>query len=235
MTANEILAELKSLGSENYKRVIFKHGVEDPCYGVKIGDIQTIVKRVKRNYQLALELYDSGIYDAMYLAGLIADDAKMTRKDLAHWLKLAYCRPLCGWTLAWVAAGSPHGWELALEWIDSDKPLTAVAGWATLASIVSIKPDDQLELTTIKKLIQRVQTSIHKESDYVRYHMNAFLISVGSYVAPLTEVVLKAADKIGTVTADLGDNECKVPNAAEYIAKIEKRGTLGKKRKTAKC
>ena len=54
-------------------------------------------------------------------------------------------------------------------------------------------------------------------------------------MAPLTEVVLKAAEKIGTVTADLGDNDCKVPDVAEYIAKVEQRGAIGKKRKTAKC
>ena len=29
MTAKEILAELKPLGSESYKRVIFNHGVRD--------------------------------------------------------------------------------------------------------------------------------------------------------------------------------------------------------------
>ena len=44
--------------------------------------MKKIQKRVKMDYQLALDLYDTGIADAMYLAGLIADDAKMTRKDL---------------------------------------------------------------------------------------------------------------------------------------------------------
>lgn len=235
MTAQEILNELKPLGSESYKRVIFKHGVADPCWGVKIGDMQKIVKRIKKDYKLALELYDSGIYDAMYLAGLIADDAKMTRKDLLHWLKGAYCRPLAGWTVAWVAAGSPHGWDLALEWIESKETLTAVAGWATLASIVSVKPDTELDLAALKKLVTRVQKGIHKETDEVRYHMNAFLISLGSYVEPLKEVVLITAEKIGPVTADLGDNDCKTPGIAEYISKVEKRGAIGKKRKTAKC
>lgn len=235
MTAQEILNELKPLGSESYKRVIFKHGVADPCWGVKIGDMQKIVKRIKKDYKLALELYDSGIYDAMYLAGLIADDAKMTRKDLLHWLKGAYCRPLAGWTVAWVAAGSPHGWDLALEWIESKETLTAVAGWATLASIVSVKPDTELDLAALKKLVTRVQKGIHKETNEVRYHMNAFLISLGSYVEPLKDVVLIAAEKIGPVTADLGDNDCKTPGIAEYISKVEKRGAIGKKRKTAKC
>ena len=31
MTAQEILDEIKPLGSETYKRVIFKHGVTEPC------------------------------------------------------------------------------------------------------------------------------------------------------------------------------------------------------------
>lgn len=235
MTADEILGELKSLGSDSYKRVIFKHGVTEPCYGVKIGDMQKIVKRIKKDYRLALLLYDSGVYDAMYLAGLIADDAKMTQKDLSHWLKLAYCRPLAGWTVAWVAAGSPHGWGLALDWIESKESLHAVAGWATLASIVSVRADDELDLKTLKKLIARVQKSIHQEPDAIRYQMNAFLISLGSYVEPLKEAVLKAAVTIGAVSADLGDNDCKTPDIAEYIAKVEKRGSIGKKRKTAKC
>lgn len=235
MSAKEILAELKPLGSDSYKRVIFNHGVSEPCYGVKIGDMQKIVKRIKKDYQLALDLFDTGVYDAMYLAGLIADDAKMTKKDLKHWITKAYCRPLCGWTVAWVASGSPHGWELAMEWIDSKKELTAVAGWATIGSFVSITSDKDLDLPVLKKLIQRVAKSIHKEPDAVRYHMNATLISIGCHVEPLTDLVLEAAEKIGTVTADLGDNDCKVPSIADYIEKVRKRGAIGKKRKTAKC
>jgi hypothetical protein len=124
---------------------------------------------------------------------------------------------------------------MALEWIDSKETLHSVAGWATLASLVSVKPDDDLDLKQLKSLVKRVQKSIHQETDEVRYHMNAFLIALGSYVEPLLDDVIKAAEKIGPVTADLGDNDCKTPNIAEYIAKVEKRGAIGKKRKTAKC
>ncbi len=234
-TAKEILDEIRPLGSDSYKRVIFKHGVQEPCWGVKIGDLQKIVKRIKKDYRLALDLYDTGIHDAMYLAGLIADDAKMTKKDLKQWVAKAYCHALCGWTVAWVAAGSAHGWELGMEWIDSKKPLTAVAGWATLASIVSITNDSQLDLVALKKSLQRVQKSIQKEPDAVRYQMNSFVIAVGSYVQPLTDFAIATGEKIGPVTADLGDNDCKVPFAPDYIEKVRKRGTLGKKRKSAKC
>ncbi len=235
MTCDEILEELKGLGSESYRRVMIKHGAREPIFGTKIGDMQKIVKRIKKDYQLALELYDSGVYDAMYLAGLIADDAKMTKKDLKHWLSKAYCRTLASWTVPWVAAGSPHGWPLAHEWIDSKKELVAIAGWGTFGSIVSIRPDDQLDMDSLKSLIERVVPAIWDETDLVRYQMNSFLISCGTYVAPLTQTVRKAAQKIGTVTADLGDNDCQVPDIREVLDKVQERGSIGKKRKSAKC
>jgi hypothetical protein len=134
-----------------------------------------------------------------------------------------------------VAAGSPHGWELALEWIESPRALTAAAGWGTLSSLVSIKPDAELDLSALKKLLQRVQKTIHQAPDVVRYQMNGFVIAVGGYVAPLTDTAIQIGEKIGTVMADLGNNSCQVPFAPDYIRKVQKHGSIGKKRKSAKC
>jgi 3-methyladenine DNA glycosylase AlkD len=235
MTAKEILDEIKPLGRESYKKTIMNHGVKEPCYGVSVADLKKIEKRVKKDYQLALDLFDTGVYDAMYLAGLIADDAKMTKEDLRRWAAGAYCRPLAGATVAWVAAGGKHGWELGLEWIESKKELVAATGWATLASLVSIKPDAELDLPALKKLAQRVEKSIHSAPDQSRNQMNGFVIALGAYVAPLTEFAIQTGAKFGPVTADLGDNACQIPFIPDYIGKIKARGSIGKKRKSAKC
>ena len=236
MTAKQILEEIKPLGSESYKRLLFNnYGVKEPCFGVKIGDLKKIQKRVKMDYQLALELYDTGNYDAMYLAGLIADDARMTKKDLNRWVEKAYAGALPGATVPWVAAGSPHGHELALEWIESPKPLVASAGWTTLSGLVAIKDDAELSLPELKRLLQRVEKTIHKSPDPVRYAMNNFVISVGSYVKALTALALRVGEQIGPVTANLGNNNCQIPFAPDYIHKVEKHGAIGKKRKTVKC
>jgi len=39
-----------------------------------------------------------------------------------------------------------------LEWIDSKKDFIATAGWATLSSLVAIKPDNELDLKIFIKL-----------------------------------------------------------------------------------
>src|SRR3984893_17397899 len=121
MTASEIVKELKSRGRANRKKVCFKHGAREPFFGVKVEDLKKIQKRIKKDHQLALELYDTGISDAMYLAGLIADDPQMTRKDLQRWVEQAYWYMLSEYTVPWVAAGSKHGLAVALEWIESKK------------------------------------------------------------------------------------------------------------------
>ena len=234
MTAKSILEEIKPLGRDSYKNVLLNHGVTEPCFGVKVEDLKKIQNRIKKDHRLALDLYDTGIYDAMYLAGLIADDAQMTKRDLQRWAENA-CGPLAGSTVAWVAAGSPHGRGLALAWIESPKDLLAVAGWATLGSLVSIKPDAELDLVELKRLLHRVQQRIHQAPDSVRSTMNGFVIAVGSYVQPLTKLATQIGEEIGPVTVDKGDTGCRVPFAPDSIRKVENRGALGKKRKTAKC
>ncbi len=59
--------------------------------------------------------------------------------------------------------------------------------------------------------------------------MNGFVISVGGYVKPLLKEAKAAAQEIGKVEVDMGETECKVPLATEYIAKMEKAGRIGKK------
>src|SRR5450432_2441115 len=119
MTAKEIVDELRLLGNEKTKKSWMTHGAQEPCLGVKVEDMKKIQKRVKMDYTLALYLYDTGIADAMYLAGLIADDAKMTKKDLQKWVEGATWNMVAEYTVPWVASSGPHGREMALKWMDS--------------------------------------------------------------------------------------------------------------------
>jgi 3-methyladenine DNA glycosylase AlkD len=235
ITAAKIISELRPLGKASYKKTLLNHGIPEPMLGVSIAELKKVHKRIKKNYQLALDLYDSGIYDAMYLAGLIADDQRMTKRDLQRWVETATCEALCSYTVSWVAAEGLHGWEMAHQWIDSKKPSIAAAGWATLCSLVAIKDDAELDVPALKKLLQRVERTIHAAPNGVRYAMNSFVISVGSYVKPLSDVALKTAEKIGVLSVDMGNTACKVPFAPDYIRKVKARGAIGKKRKTAKC
>src|SRR5580704_15150624 len=174
MTVKQIMTELESMGSESIKKTLLRHGVREPLFGVKISDMKPIQKKVKKDYRLAKELYATGNADAMYLAGLIADDEKMTKTDLETWVRKARSNNICEYTVPWVAASSPQGYEAALEWIDAKEEHVAAAGWATLSSVVSLKPDAELDLDKLRSLLKRVAADIHKAPNRVRYTMNGF-------------------------------------------------------------
>jgi len=103
MQLNEIMQQLEQYGNETTKRIFMNHGAKEPLFGVKVGDLKKIVKKVKTNHELSLQLFDTGNSDAMYLAGLIADEKQITKDDLQKWVKKAYWYMLSEYTVAGVA------------------------------------------------------------------------------------------------------------------------------------
>ncbi len=235
MTKEEVMLQLAGFGNEQTKKVFTRHGAREPFYGVKVGDLKTLVKKIKTDHKLALELYNTGNSDAMYLAGLIADENLVTREELQDWAKKAYWYMLSEYTVAWLAAESRYGWELALEWIDSPEERIASAGWSTLSNLVSLRPDEELDQDRLSQLLDRVARNIHQSQNRVRYTMNGFVIAMGSYVKALTDKANEVAATIGKVSVDVGGTACKVPLATAYIKKIEDKGYIGRKRKSARC
>jgi 3-methyladenine DNA glycosylase AlkD len=235
MNTEEILQALESMGSDQIKRIHLSHGAVEPLFGVKVGDMKTIVKKVKKNHALSLALYGSGNSDAMYLAGLIADEKKINKDELRGWARTATWQMVSEYTVPWVAAESPFGWELGLEWIKSEEEKIASSGWCTLAGCLALYPDEKIDGDEVFRLMELIAREIHTERNRVRYTMNGFLIAVGSYYLPLSEKALELAKQVGIVSVNLGGTACKVPVASDTINSMIQKGYAGKKRKTVRC
>ena len=90
MEIKEVLQNLEEMGNEQTKKVLTRHGAREPFFGVKVADLKTLVKKIKKNHELSLALYETGNSDAMYLAGLIADEDRISKADLQKWAEGAY-------------------------------------------------------------------------------------------------------------------------------------------------
>lgn len=236
MNTKEILKEIKKAGSESIKKIHLKHGAKEPFYGVKVEDLKKIQKKIKDDQQkIALELFASGIGDAQYLAGLMADGAKMSKKELQAWAESAEWQMISEYSVAWVASENKDAFDIALKWIDSAKPHVAAAGWNTISSVMATRQDSELDIPVLKKLISRVEKEINNAPNRVRYCMNGFVIAAGSFVKELTPLATATGKKIGNVEVDMGGTSCKVPFAPDYIKKVIDKGYHGKKKKTVKC
>jgi len=232
-----ILADLKKKGKENTRVIYSRHGMNpDRLYGVSTADMKTVAKSIRGEQALAGQLYKTGVMEAMYIAGMVADGAKMSAQELQAWAEgAADLQMIAEYTVPWVTVENPAARELARKWMDSNKERVAAAGWCTYSGLLATKNDAALDLAEIEKLLDRIAKEIHFAQNRVRYTMNGFVISVGSYVKPLFKKAKAVAAQIGDVSVDMGETSCQVPLATAYIAKIEKAGRLGKKRKTLRC
>jgi 3-methyladenine DNA glycosylase AlkD len=234
-TVRQVMKELKKKGSEKTRKTFQRHGASNDLYGVKVADLKVIAKTIKGEQDLACELYETGNMDAQYLAGMVADGKQMTKKQLDTWARKASWQMVAEYTVPWVAAESPHGQALALKWIGAKKESVAATGWNTYAGLVTTQADEELDLLEIQSLLKKIEKEIDQAPNRVKYTMNSFVIAVGAYVRPLSKEAKTTAKRLGKVDVDMGDTYCKVPLATEYIAKIEKSGKAGKKRKTIRC
>ena len=235
MTKKEILKELEKYGDEQTKKTLIKHGAKEPFFGVKVQDLKKILKKVKKNHNLSLELYATGNSDAMYLACLMADENQITEEQLEDWVDKAYWYYLSEYAVPWITAETEYGFELGLRWIKSDEERIASAGWTTLAYYAGVNQDKILDTEAYRNLLDTVEKKIHNTQNRVRFTMNGFVISVGTYIEGLTKKSKEVANKIGKVNVNMGGTACKVPLATDYINKAIEKGRIGKKRKTARC
>ena len=231
----ETMAALEAMGSEQTRKTLRRHGAPEHMFGVKVGDMKTLLKGLKGDQELALALYDTGNPDAQYLAGLLANPKKLSPETLQRWAETASWHMQAEYTVAWNAAESGHGWTLGLRWIADDRELVAAAGWSTLACHVQLTPDDQLDLSAVRGLLDGIPGRMAAAENRVRYTMNGFVIGVAAGVGPLLQDALAVATRLGKVEVDVGDTDCKIPLATEYIAKLVNGGYAGRKRKTVKC
>lgn len=235
MTFEEVMDQLKEWGSEQTVRIYKNHGAKDPIYGVSVANLKKIVKKVKVDQNLALELYNSMNSDAMYLAALIADPKQFTEEMLEDWAEKATWYMISEYSVPWVAAESDHGLKMARKWIESDDEKIATSGWTTYSGLTSLLPDDQLDLDEIEKLMLRIKETIHSAPNRVRYTMNGFILSVGINITSYTNAAIAVSNEIGKVSVDMGGTACKVPYGPDYIQNAIDKGRTGKKKKKLRC
>jgi 3-methyladenine DNA glycosylase AlkD len=235
MTVTEVMEYLESKGSEQIKKIYKNHGAPDNFFGVKVGDLKPIQKKVKKNQSLALELFDTGNSDAQYLAGLIADPTLFDKITFEDWIKKSSWYMLLDYAVAWNVAENEHCIDFCQEWIKSDDPKKQECAWSSLASYFTISPNEFIDVELHKSLVEFVIENIHHSENRVRHSMNAYVIAFGSCDNNLAEFCKEAGERIGKVDVFMGDTSCKTPDILEYLNKVQTAGRIGKKKKTTKC
>ena len=220
MDVQEALDTLKSLGTEQNRKVYRRHGAAEDVYGVSYADLKNLKKTIKVNHDLAEGLWAAGNHDGRILGAMVADPKRMDGGDLDRWAGRLRSRTETD-AFSDVAAASPGAREALERWIESDEEWIACAGWKVLGRLA--RNDKSLPDEYFESHLARIERDIHSAKNWVRYDMNNALIAIGIRNPRLEEKAVAAAGRIGNVEVDHGETGCKTPDAAPYIKKAVER------------
>lgn len=222
MEFEDVMKDLKKLGTAQNRKIYKRHGSGDNLFGVSFANLRKMGKRIKTNHSLARELWKSKNTDAMTLATMIADPRKMKKAELEKWVGDIDYYVLADEFVKSLVFKSPYAEELMLKWIDSKGEYAGRAGWTLLALMAMDKEFDYTN-SYFKDYLKRIKRDIHGSKNRTKQAMNSTLISIGIRNQGLKDFSLKIADEIGKVEVDVGETYCKIPNARQYIEKTWER------------
>jgi 3-methyladenine DNA glycosylase AlkD len=232
---DSVMSELESLGTAHTKKSYLSRGVREPLFGVATGAMKPLKKRIGVDQALADELWDTGNYDAMYFAGMIADVRVMTQADFERWIDGAYGPMLSDFVVAVTLAESDLAQGMADRWIRSGDEERAGAGWACYEWLLGWRPDSYFDPETVRGMLDLAAATIHEASPRLKRAMNRFIVAVGVSYQPLHDEALKTAERIGAVEVVSSGEVKTLGSAADQIRAAAEKGKVGFKRRAVRC
>ncbi len=219
MNITQTMKELKRLGNAGSLKILPKHGVTGPAFGVRYADLYKIQKRIQPDHKLALKLWETGNHDARILATLIVDAGRIKSRELDSWIGAADNHVL-NTAVAGVVAKSPHARKRADAWRKVKAEWKSAAGWEVVGYMAA---QDGATDDWLSARLAEIRKEIGGAANRTRHSMNQTLISIGGYRPKLRAKALTLAKALGKVHVDHGKTSCKTPDATAYIKKMAKR------------
>ena len=219
MTVKEILAQLKSKGDDARRAHNAKNGAPANQFGVKLGDLRVIAKKLKTNHELALELWETGNVDAQLLATLIMKPKSLSAEEVDTLTRSTTCAQVAEWLNSYVVAEHPDKDSLREKWMKAKDRWAARAGWHFTASRVN-KGGEGLDLPA---LLDRIEKEMPKAAPEVQWTMNNTLAAIGIRNPKLRKRSVAIGEKIGLYRDWPVSKGCTPPYVPVWVEEMVKR------------
>jgi 3-methyladenine DNA glycosylase AlkD len=213
MTLNEALKQLKALGSAKVRAQNAKGGAGDNQFGVSLGDIRVVAKKIRTDHALALALWDTGNVDAQFLAALLIEPKKLSAEAMDGMVRSISFVRVADWLNSYVVSNHPDKEALRGKWMTANDRWAARAGWQLTAGRVAKNPDG-LDLPA---LLNRIESEMAEAVPEVQWTMNNTLANIGIHVPKLRKRAIAVGEKLGIYRDYPVSKGCTSPFAPIWI------------------
>lgn len=178
-TVNEILAHLKSIAEP--EKIHFKEKkygiVAKNALGIYMKDLKELVTEIPKDDQLALELFDSGIYEARLLCSKLFKPKNLTAELMEKWILVFDNWEICDSFSMTVFARSSFAVQKIHEWSNREPEFERRAAFATLAAYCMA--DKKAENAVFAGFFPLIEKAAADERNFVKKAVNWALRNIG--------------------------------------------------------
>jgi 3-methyladenine DNA glycosylase AlkD len=232
MTKTEVLDLLKqnrdARGEANWKAMGDRTGGL-ASFGIGLTKLRAIAKRVGRDHDLALKLWNERNHDAKVIGLLIDDPKQLTRDQVEQ--QVEEVRPgMLGHVLSSCDATLPKSsiaFEIAKDWMASKDSVRRSCGYGLVYELAKDMKDKRLTDEFFLGCVEKIGKTIAKEENGVRVAMGGALMSIGKRNKKLNAAAIRVAKAIGPIHFSDGDKKCEPMDVLKHLTSDYLRNKLG--------
>lgn len=219
MTLKETLEQLEVLSDEKIRTYNTKNGVGENQFGVKLGDLRKLAKKIKTNHELALELWKTENFDAQMLAMLIIKPKELTADELDAMVRSVKHTRVADWLNSYVVKLHPDNETLRQKWMKDMDPMASRAGWNLTTQRIVNNP----EMVDISALLDRIEHEMASAPPEAQWTMNFSLAEIGINHPEHRERAIHIGEKLGLYRDYPVSKGCTSPFAPIWIKEMVSR------------
>jgi 3-methyladenine DNA glycosylase AlkD len=118
------------------EEMLTRHGIRTPrAFGVSVGTIQQLAKRLGRDHDLAAALWATGWYEARMLAAWVDEPERVTAAQMDRWSRDFDNWGICDTVCVHLFDRTPHAWRKVDPWSRRRAEFVKRAAFALLAGL----------------------------------------------------------------------------------------------------
>jgi 3-methyladenine DNA glycosylase AlkD len=216
MNVDDVLAQLEALANEKVRERNAKNGAGENQFGVPLGELRTLAKKLKTNHELALALWQTGNLEARLLAVLLLRPKQLTTDELEAMVASLTYTPLADWLSSYVVKLHPEKELVRPLWMESKNDMVRRAGWSLTAERI-VKNPDGLDPVA---LLDRIEAEMLDQPTVVQWTMNYCLAETGIHFPEHRERAIAIGERLGVFRDYPTSKGCTSPFAPLWIAEM---------------
>ncbi len=192
---NEVLAWLARRGTRRNIEGMTRYGIRaDRVFGVSMGTMLPLAKRLGKDHALATALWGSGWHEARILAALVGEPVRVTRRQMNAWAADFENWAVCDTVCLHLFDPTPFAWDKARQWATSPREFVKRAAYALMACLAlhdRAAPDKRFVA-----LLALIEKGARDERNFVKKAVSWALRAIGNRSPALNAAALVVAKRL---------------------------------------